>query len=49
MRKRALGVRKNISAVTPSQIAATMTALLGEDYRADIPKSGATLGDVLAK
>jgi hypothetical protein len=35
--------------VTESQIAATIAALLGEDYRAAYPKAGAAIADVLQK
>jgi hypothetical protein len=35
--------------VTESQVAATVAALLGEDYHAAVPKSGAAVGDVLGK
>jgi hypothetical protein len=45
----ALGERKQGTVVTESQIAATVAALLGKDYRAAVPKSGAPIGDVLAK
>jgi hypothetical protein len=45
----ALGERKEAGPVTESQIAATIAALLGEDYHADVPKSGAPIKDVLAK
>ncbi len=41
-----LGQRDNRS-VTQSQIAATAAALLGEDYHADVPASGAPIPDVL--
>ena len=41
-----LGVRDNTE-VTQSQIAATVAALLGEDYRAEVPQAGATLPNVL--
>jgi len=44
-----LGERKNSSPVTESQIAATIAALLGEDYRAAYPKAGAAIADVLQK
>jgi hypothetical protein len=44
----ALGQRKNIAEVFQGQIAATVAALLGEDYRADVPKSGEPIGDVLS-
>ena len=43
----ALGERKNVPAVTQSQIAATLSALLGEDYRKDKPSAGAVMGDVI--
>ena len=43
----ALGERSKIEAVTQSQIAATLAALLGEDYRAEVPKAGAPIADVL--
>lgn len=45
----ALGERKQASPVTESQIAATVAALLGEDYHAAVPKSGAPISDVLQK
>jgi len=45
----ALGERKNSSPVTESQIAATIAALLGEDYHAAYLKAGAAIGDVLGK
>jgi hypothetical protein len=43
----ALGERANIQAVTQSQIAATLAALLGEDYSADVPRAGKPIADVL--
>jgi hypothetical protein len=45
----ALGERKQAPAVTESQIAATIAALLGEDYHAAVPKSGTAIQDVLGK
>jgi hypothetical protein len=33
--------------VTQSQLAATLAALLGEDYHAAVPHSGAPIKDVL--
>jgi hypothetical protein len=42
-----LGERKQADPVTESQIAATVAALLGEDYHAAVPKSGAPIEDVL--
>lgn len=44
---RPLGARTNIPTVTHSQIAATLAALLGADYHAAVPKSGAPIQDVL--
>lgn len=44
----ALGERYSISAVTQNQIAATLAALLGEDYTADVPKAGKPILDVLS-
>ena len=43
------GERKQNEPVTESQIAATLAALLGEDYRAAVPKAGAPIPDVLGK
>jgi hypothetical protein len=45
----ARGERKQAGAVTESQVAATLAALLGEDYRAAAPKAGAAIGDVVGK
>ena len=45
----ALGERSKIPAVTQNQIAATLAALLGEDYRAEVPKAGAPITDVLGE
>ena len=42
------GERTQTSPHTESQIAATIAALLGEDYRAAYPQSGARLDDLLA-
>ncbi|HEX5218091.1 MAG TPA: AP protein [Verrucomicrobiae bacterium] len=44
---RPLGERTNIPQITHSQIAATLAALLGEDYHAAVPKSGPPIQDVL--
>jgi hypothetical protein len=44
---RPLGERTNIPQVTHSQIAATIAALLGEDYHAAVPKSGPPIQDLL--
>lgn len=46
---RALGERKGGPAVTGSQVAATLAALLGEDYHAAVAQSGPPIGDVLGK
>jgi len=43
----ALGERSRIAAVTQNQIAATLAALLGEDYPADVSKAGKPIADVL--
>lgn len=43
----ALGERTNCERVTQSQIAATMAALLGEDYHGAVPQSGAVMAEVL--
>jgi hypothetical protein len=42
-----LGERTQMSPVTESQIAATIGALLGQDYRAAYPKVGAPISDVV--
>jgi hypothetical protein len=44
---RALGERKSVAGVTQSQIAATLAALLGEDYKAQVGKAGAAIGEVV--
>lgn len=41
------GERENAAPVTQSQIAATIAALLGEDYNAAQPRAGRPIGDVL--
>ncbi len=43
----ALGERKNSTPVTESQIAATIAALLGEDYHGAVPATAAPIADVL--
>ena len=43
------GERSRIHAVTERQIAATLAALLGEDYHAAVAKSGEPIADVLGK
>jgi hypothetical protein len=45
----ALGERKNVAPVTQSQIAATIAALMGKDYRKDVPKAAPPIADVLGK
>jgi hypothetical protein len=45
----AQGERKQAATVTESQIAATLAALLGEDYHASVPKAGTAITDVLSK
>jgi phosphopentomutase/2,3-bisphosphoglycerate-independent phosphoglycerate mutase family metalloenzyme len=45
----ALGERRQAPPVTESQIAATIAALLGEDYHAAVPRSGAPIADVIGK
>ena len=45
----ALGERANIPAVTQSQVAATLAALLGENYSATEPRAGEAIKDALAK
>jgi hypothetical protein len=42
-----LGERTNCERVTQSQIAATLAALLGEDYHGAVPRSGPVIKDVL--
>ena len=44
----ALGERRDIPAVTQSQVAATLAALLGKDWRAANPQAGAPLPDVIS-
>lgn len=44
-----LGERHNIPAVTQSQIAATVAAFLGKDYRAAVPAAAPALPDVIAE
>jgi len=45
----ALGERANVPDITQTQIAATLTALLGGDYCAAVPRAGRPISDVLAK
>lgn len=44
-----MGERKQSGPVTESQVAATIAALLGQDYHSALPKSGAPIRDVLNK
>jgi len=44
---RALGERTNVAPVTQSQIAATLAALLGEDYAGAVPRAGKPIEDIL--
>jgi hypothetical protein len=41
------GERSHVPAVTQNQIAATLAALLGEDYVGDVEKAGRPIADVL--
>ncbi len=43
----ALGERRQGPVVTESQVAATLAALLGEDYHAAVPRAGTAIEDVL--
>jgi Type I phosphodiesterase / nucleotide pyrophosphatase len=43
-----LGERSAVSAVTQGQIAATVAALLGEDYRAAVPAAAAPIDELLS-
>lgn len=45
----AQGERRQGTVVTESQVAATVAALLGEDYHVAVPKAGTAIGDVLGK
>jgi type I phosphodiesterase/nucleotide pyrophosphatase len=45
----ALGERKNVPAIEQNQVAATVAALLGYDYLADVPKAGKAIADVLGR
>jgi hypothetical protein len=42
-----LGEQKSVSPVTQSQIAATLAAMLGEDYTGAVPKAGNAIDDVV--
>jgi hypothetical protein len=43
----ALGERSSTCLVTQGQVAATLAALLGEDYRAEVPRAAEVIADVL--
>jgi hypothetical protein len=43
----ALGERSHLAPVTQNQIAATLAALLGEDYAGAVSKAGKPIADVL--
>jgi hypothetical protein len=45
----ALGERRNVSPVTQSQIAATVAALLGRDWKAENPAAGPPIADALGR
>jgi hypothetical protein len=45
----ALGERSHANPVTESEVAATLAALLGEDYHFAVPASGKAIADVLGK
>jgi hypothetical protein len=45
----ALGERSNVPLVTQAQIAATVAALLGKDYRHDVPGAAAPLPEVTSR
>lgn len=44
-----LGERTDIAPVLQTQLAATVAALLGEDYDADVPRVGKPIDDVIAR
>jgi hypothetical protein len=46
---RGSGERSHVPAVTQNQLAATLAALLGEDYNADVRRAGEPIGDVLPR
>ena len=45
----ALGERANAESVTQAQVAATVAALLGEDYRASVPAAAPPIGDAFKR
>ncbi len=46
---RPLGERKDVGAITQSQIAATLAAVLGENYAGAVPQAGKVIGDVVGR
>ena len=44
-----LGERTNCAAITQNQIAATVAAFLGEDFRAAIPQAAAPIAEAIAR
>ncbi len=44
-----LGERRQVAAITQSQIAATLAAFVGQDYARDVPKAAAPIKDVLGR
>jgi DNA mismatch repair protein MutH len=42
-----LGERTNVAPVTQAQIAATIAALMGKDYRKDVPRAAPAIAAVL--
>ena len=44
-----LGERVNVGTITQSQIAATLAALLGKDYRRDVPSAAAPIHEVIGR
>jgi arylsulfatase A-like enzyme len=45
----ALGERANCEPVTQNQVAATVAAFLGEDFKAFEPKAGKVIGEVIGR
>lgn len=45
----ALGERKDTAVVTQGQVAATLAALLGEDYRASVPMAAPAIDEVIGR
>jgi hypothetical protein len=43
------GERSKTAAVAQNQIAATLAALLGEDYNSEVSKAGKPIADVIGK